>query len=166
MLFGLQAISTSISRLLAPEYSTLWTPTSSQYTGFSLSLHLPQTLEMTSTLFQLYHSSGVSKPHMEIKAMFNLTSNFSGAVVYMNALNGSLSSIVFSSNLTKNLRPSQSLDIVVGSYPTIGPLLSPSPSNFTIASVILTVQIWGKGFTEDNLPAPVIITLAHSRKVK
>lgn len=97
--------------------------------------------------------------------MFNLTSNFSGAVVYMNAVNDSLSSIVFSSNLTKNLHLSQSLDIVVGSYPTVGPLLSPSPSNFTIASVILTVQIWGEGVAKNNLPAPVIITLAHSRKV-
>ena len=97
--------------------------------------------------------------------MFNLTSNFSGAVVYMNAVNESLSSIVFLSNLTKNLHLSQSLDIVVGSYPTIGPLLSPSPSNFTIVSVILTVQIWGEGVSKNNLPAPVIITLAHSRKV-
>lgn len=97
--------------------------------------------------------------------MFNLTSNFSGAVVYMNAVNDSMSSIVLSSDLTKDLNQSQSLDVVVGSYPTIGPLLSPSPSNLTIVSVILTVQIWSEGVTKNNLPAPVIITLAHSRKV-
>lgn len=97
---------------------------------------------------------------MKVKAIFNLTSNFSD-VVYVNAVNDSLSSI----DLAENLQPSQYFDVVVGSYPTIAPLLPPSLSNFTIVSVILTVQIWSEGVSKNSLPAPIIITLPHLREV-
>lgn len=103
---------------------------------------------------------------MEVKTLFNLTRNFSGDVVYITAINDSLSSVVLSSDLTKNLQPSQYFDVVVGSYPTIVPLLPPSLSNFTIVSVILTVQLWSEGVSKNNLPAPMIITLPHLRKVR
>ena len=102
---------------------------------------------------------------MQVKTIFNLTSNFSGTVVYLNAVNNTLSSVALSSELAKNLTASHHLDIVIASYPTIAPLLSPSLSNYTVASAVLSVQAWGEGITTGHLSTPVVLSLAHTRKV-
>lgn len=160
----LQALATATSSVLAPHYNTLWTPYSGQYTQFPPT-RFPHFLEKINTLFRMYHSNGVLKDNMEVKTMFNLTNNFTGAVVYVNAINNTLSSVSIPSDLAKNLTASRHLDFVVGSYPTISPLLSPSPSNLTVVSAVVAVQVWGEGVATDNLPTPVIITLSHTRKV-
>ena len=136
-------------------------------------------------LFHIYGGSGVSRKNLEIKTVFNVTGDFSGAVMYMNTANDNWSSILFPSDLTKNLTALYRMDFVVGSYPTLASLLPPpsippspppassssvpppssSLSNLTIVSAVLSVQVWIDGVANGNLPAPVVITLAHTRKV-
>ena len=175
-------MATAVSHLLSPDYTSSWTSTSSQLTSFSPSL-LPPTLELASTLFHLYQSrGGASRPHLVVRTMLNVTAaNFTGAVLYLSLENGTTSSVSLPSDLGKvGDKSSQMFDVVVAAYPTLSSLLSPSsPSspfssssstadyaNMTVGSVVMTVQVWNEGaVAHSNLSAPVIITLAHNRKV-
>ena len=160
-------MATVVSNLLSPEFTNSWTPTSAEFTDFPLSL-LPHTLELTSTLFHLYQARGkLSRPHLVVQAMINVSSaNFSGAVADLNVENGTKSSVSFPLDLLKaSNKSSPQFDVVVGVYPTLASLLPPSDTNITVASVVATVQLWGEGVARGNLLTPIIITLAHYRKV-
>ena len=160
-----------ISNVLSPDYTNSWLASTPHITSFPLS-HIPHTLELTTTLFHIYQSrGGVSLPHLQVKTILNTTAaNISNAVMYMESMNGTTSSIVLPADFERNSNTSRQFDIVVGSYPTLYPLLSPSPSifaNMSVVSVIISVKVWSPdGITIGNLPStPIIITLAHARKV-
>jgi hypothetical protein len=170
----LEAMATVISHFLSPAYVSSWTLTSSELTGFPPSL-LPSTLELVSTLFHLYQSKGgASRPHLVVRTMLNITTaKFTGAVVYLSIENGTTSSVHFPSDLGKvSNKSGRTFDAVVAVYPTLSPLLPPSSfvvandTNMTVASAVMSVQVWNEGVVaRGNLLTPVIITLAHNRKV-
>lgn len=155
-----QALSTTASNLLAPRHSNLWTLATAAETGFS-PLDFPSALEKMTSLFRVFHSAGVTEPYLQVKTIFNVASTFSEGVVYVDALNGTSSSIDLPLDLTQNVT-----DIIIGSYPTLSPLLSLTLSNFTVASAVLSIQVWGDQAPTDDLPTPITLSLAHTRKVR
>ena len=162
-------IATAISNLLSPTHTHSWTTSSAQFTGFLPSL-FPSTLELFSDLFRLYQArGGLSRPHLVVMAMLNFTSaNFSGDFVDLCIENRTKSSISLPPDLGKARNKSVGhFDVVVGVYPTLSPLLLPSEinANMSVASVVMTIQVWHDGVAHSNLSTPVIITLAHIRKV-
>ena len=168
-------MATVISHFLSPAYVSSWTPTSSEFTGFPPSL-LPSTLELFSTLFNLYQlKGGASRPHLVVRTMLNITTaKFTGAVVYLSIENGTTSSVHFPSSLGKvSNKSGQMFDAIVAVYPTLSPLLPPSSfvvandTNMTVASAVMSVQVWNEGVVArgNNLLTPVLITFAHNRKV-
>ena len=104
---------------------------------------------------------------MAVRTGLNITGNFSGGVVYVGVANDTTSSVLLPSELTKALSSFGRLDFVVGVYPTIGSFLTPPPSlpNMTVVSTVVSVQLWSEADAVTELPAPIIITLAHTRKV-
>ena len=106
--------------------------------------------------------------------MLNITTaKFTRAVVYLSIENGTTSSVHFPSDLGKvSNKSGRTFDAVVAVYPTLSPLLPPSSfvvandTNMTVASAVMSVQVWNEGVVaRGNLLTPVIITLAHNRKV-
>ena len=94
-------------------------------------------------------------------------------VIYVSALNGSSSSVSLPQDVLEN-----ATDVVVGSYPTLSHLLSPPASNLSVASAIVSIQVWHKEkdakkeeeeeeevVEMKGLRVPVVLAVAHTRKV-
>ena len=119
---------------------------------------------MTS-LFKQFRAVGEKEANFDVKTIFKDGLNVppESIVVYVGALNGSSSSVSLPHDVLENVT-----DVVVGSYPTLSLLLSLPTSNLSVASAIVSVQVWRKEEEEvevKDLRVPVVLALAHTRKV-
>ena len=163
---NLQSTVLTVDHILDSGLTRLWEAVGDGYSSVDLLGTLEQLANRTTTA----SLEGESLPleNLDIATLVLPTEQFNGSVFEL-AVNDT-SAVV---SLPPNISPSSSsstLHIAVAQFATIGTLLPNSftfnlSRNYTVATPLVSVQVWGEGVTTHALPTPVILTLEYSSEV-
>lgn len=153
------------NHLLDPDLTRLWEAVGDGYSSIDLLHTLEQLANRTTTSLE---GESLSLGHLGIATLVLPTEKFNGSVFEL-AVNDTSAVVSLPPNIPSS-SPSSTLHIAVAQFATIGTLLPNSftfnsSRNLTVATPLVSVQVWGEGVTTHTLPTPVILTLEYSSEV-
>lgn len=162
---NLQSMVLTVDHILDPGLTRLWGAVGDGYSSVDLLATLEQLANRTTTA----SLEGESLPleNLDIATLVLPTEQFNGSVFEL-AVNDTSAVVSLPQDISS---PSSTLHIAVAQFATIGTLLPNSLTfnlsrNFTVATPLVSVQVWGEGVTTHTLPTPVILTLEYGSEVE
>ena len=153
------------SHILDPGLVRLWEAVGDGYSSIDLLRTLEQLANRTTTSLE---GESSSLEHLDIASLVLPTEKFNGSVFEL-SVNDTSAVVSLPPNISSS-SPSSTLHIAVAQFATIGTLLPNSftfnlSRNLTVATPLVSVQVWGEGVTTHTLPTPVILTREYSSEV-
>ena len=153
------------NHLLDPDLTRLWEAVGDGYSSIDLLHTLEQLANRTTTSLE---GESLSLGHLEIATLVLPTEKFNGSVFEL-AVNDTSAVVSLPPNIPSS-SPSSTLHIAVAQFANIGTLLPNfftfnSSRNLTVATPLVSVQVWGEGVTTHTLPTPISLTLEYSSEV-
>lgn len=155
------------SHVLNPALTRLWEAVGDGYSSVDLLHTLEQLANRTTTSLE---GESLSLEHLDIATLVLPTERFNGSVFEL-AVNDTSAVVSLPPNIPSSSPSSSTLHIAVAQLATVGTLLPNSftfnsSRNLTVATPLVSVQMWGEGVTTHTLPTPVILTLEYSSEVR
>ena len=153
------------SHVLNPALARLWEAVGDGYSSVDLLHTLEQLANRTTTSLK---GESLSLEHLDIETLVLPIEKFNGSVCEL-AVNDTSAVVSLPPNIPSS-SPSSTLHIAVAQLATVGTLLPNSftfnsSRNLTVATPLVSVQVWGEGVTTHTLPTPVILTLEYNSEV-
>ena len=164
---NLQSMVLTVDHILNPGLTRLWEAVGDGYSSVDLLATLEQLANRTTTA----SLEGESLPleNLDIATLVLPTEQFNGSVFEL-AVNDTSAVVSLPPDISSSSSSSSTLHLAVAQFATIGTLLPNSftfnlSRNYTVATPLVSVQVWGEGVTTHALPTPVILTLEYSSEV-